>query len=179
MRVYVRRRHGCLTAIALLVLLAVVVTFWPVIILVAITLVTWKIVTLYQRRRRARAVTSIAQSWWSLPDERFETELVNLLGRLGWTRIEWGGPDIVAVDPAGRRTAVTWRKFAPGFEVGAPVVAQAVEAVVTAHADRAMLVTTGRYSSAAFASAQRRDVQLIDAAVLSEWAAISDRITSS
>lgn len=174
--VYLRRRHGCLTAFAFLVVLAFVVTYWPVVLVVVAAVVLWKLVPRLRRTHRAQTVNHVAQEWFTLPDERFEQELVGLLGRLGWIRIEWGGPDIVAVDPAGRRTAVTWRRVAPGFEVGGHLVSAAVASVAANHADRAMLVTTGIYSPAAFSRARANDVQLIDGTVLSKWAGIGSRV---
>lgn len=174
--VYLHRRHGCLTAIAFLVVLAVVVTWWPVVLAVALVAAAGWLGTRYRRSHASRATTETLRGWWTLPDERFESELVGLLGRIGWTPIEWGGPDTVAVDPAGRRTAITWRRVSPGFEVGAHVVSAAIEAVAANHADRAMLVTTGIFSTAAFARARANDVQLIDGAVLAQWAGIGSRV---
>jgi hypothetical protein len=115
------------------------------------------------RRIRRRAVLA------GLPTERLEQLVADLLVRAGWRDATWApagrredGLALVGRDPAGRRGLLMAVALPPAAALGAPTVHRLLATAFDQRCDRALLVTTGRFTQAAAAVARGGDVELVD-----------------
>lgn len=127
-----------------------------------------------RRQRRLRDLATLDGLLRLTPLE-FEHEVADLLIRLGFCDVAVTGmagdlqADILATDPHGRDTIVQCKRYAPDRTIGSPVL-QSFIGMARIHHDceRAMFVTTGRFTAPARALAQEHDVELLDGADLVE-----------
>lgn len=127
-----------------------------------------------RRQRRLRHLATL-DGLLALTPLEFEHEVAGLLSSLGFCDVEVTGmagdlqADILAADPHGRDTIVQCKRYAPDRTIGSPVL-QSFIGMARIHHDceRAMFVTTGRFTAPARALAQEHDVELLDGADLVE-----------
>jgi restriction system protein len=143
-----RRRPagGCLSvfgALALLVLIvAMVVTYWPVALLAGavLALLLWR----RYRVRREVLVYSCARA--------FEEECAALLRTQGMTHVTVvggqgdGGVDVVGVDALGGRVILQAKNYAPHRPVGVDTILRMLGSRETQGATRAIVATTSRFT---------------------------------
>lgn len=133
-----------------------------------------------ERLEAARSLHSLL----ALSPSDFEECVASIFRRLGWRDLRRvGGPgdvaaDLIGTDPDGRRTVVQCKRF-DHTAVGSPVV-QTVLAMAHLHhsAERAVVVTTSRFTKDARRLAKLHEVELIDGKSLLALARRADPATA-
>ena len=134
----------------------------------AAAVVVWIATASRRRQRRLRCLATMSGLLALTPLE-FEHEVGDLLRSLGFTHVTVTGKagdlqaDILATDPEGRETIVQCKRYAPDRTIGSPVI-QSFVGMARIHHDceRAMFVTTGRFTAPACHLAEEHDIELID-----------------
>jgi restriction system protein len=123
-------------------------------------------------RPRQRASAGVAQLHALSPYE-FEAYVRDLLGRLGYRdlRLNGGsgdlGVDIWGRTPEGKSAAIQCKRYAPGKNVGSPMIQTFIGMQKIHHgADIGLFVTTSSFTLDAMKLAQAHGIQLIDGPAL-------------
>ncbi|MGH9072949.1 MAG: restriction endonuclease [Acidimicrobiales bacterium] len=171
------RRHHLLRLAVVLALVYLAVThvaYTALVVAVVVGALVW-----HHRRRRARALD--VAHWQSLTPAGFEEAVAELLVAAGWRHVRAIGgsgdlgADVVGTDPDGRPGIVQCKHLLPEAAVGSPVVLATLGAMTVHGAERALVVTTGRFTPAAADLARRHGVELVDGPALAEEARALDR----
>ena len=127
------------------------------------------VATASRRRQRRRRALATLDGLLALTPAGFEHEVAELLRSLGFSDVRVTGTagdlqaDIVATDPDGRSTIVQCKRYAPERTIGSPVLQSFIGMARIHHeCDRAMFVTTGRFTAPAHALADEHGVELLD-----------------
>jgi restriction system protein len=177
MRVYVHthRRSGCLSVIGAFMVLGLVAALWrlaiPLLVIGALVYVGdhrsgRRAREARQALLRTRALT--LKTVYDQGPENFEKYIVELLKSLGWREVRHLGrtgdlgADVIGYDTYGRKTVVQVKRYAPLATIGSPVIQALIGSQVIHKADRAMLVTTGKFTQPAMQLASAMDVELVD-----------------
>lgn len=177
-----RRRPGLAIAIMIGVIAGITLAYWPYAGPVLAAFVLWRVWANRKKGRRQFARFLTLSDIYALPPERFEQYVSALLKRLSWTNVQWiGSPgdlgaDVTGVDPEGRKCVVQAKRYHPSTSVGSPVVQALLGSQTIYHADRAVLVTTGRFTPAATDLAAMMDVVLVDGERLVWLSQASERV---
>ncbi|WP_239347221.1 restriction endonuclease [Frankia sp. CiP3] len=148
----------------------------PVGILVALA-TSWSLLAVRARRIRESGRRAAVAAVDALSPTEFEHHVADLLRRDGCLRVRVvggrgdGGVDVLAYTPRMVRIAVQCKHY-PGRAVGPSAVREFSGCAWTDHrAGVALLVTSGRFTSAAADFGHRHRIQLVDREVLSRWMA--------
>ena len=179
-----RRRHKPRSGTAALLAGAAGATLWlwsqpwgPTLLFAAAAIVVAgriaRLATASRRRQAALRHLATMDGLLALTPLEFEHEIADLLVSLGFCDVEVTGAagdlqaDIVATDPDGRDTIVQCKRYAPDRAVGSPVL-QSFVGMARIHHDceRALFVTTGRFTGPARDLAAAHDLELLDGADL-------------
>jgi restriction system protein len=122
------------------------------------------------QRRRARLQRLAAlHGLLDLTPAQFEHAVAELLSATGYRDVRVSGgagdlqADITATDPDDRRTVVQCKRYAPHRTIGSPVVQSFIGMAAVHHAaQRALIVTTARFSEPARDLAALHGVELVE-----------------
>jgi HJR/Mrr/RecB family endonuclease len=190
-----RRRHGAAFGrvffqAALLVALVAIIgelfasippAMWPVVVLLAISLVctgVWIFISGKRQARKARvAHFQTLGNLLVLSPTQFEEAIADLFRQLGYREVSRVGGagdlgvDITARDPQGHSIIIQCKRYAPGVQTGSPDIQRFLGTLVTVHhADRGIFVTTSSFTEPARQLAHGR-IELIDGPALTALAA--------
>jgi HJR/Mrr/RecB family endonuclease len=180
-----RQQLGCSAIFAVALLACIAAAYWPWAVPLSAVFIGARI--LMHRRRRAGllAAGKTLTGLYALAPEHFEQYIGIMLERLGWEKVRWIGhpgdlgADVTAIDPQGRKCVVQAKRYAPTSTVGSPVVQALLGSQLIYHADRSVLVTTGRFTPAAMDLAAAMDVELIDGERLIVLAQRSEKVSGN
>ena len=118
------------------------------------------------RKRRLRDAADLARLR-SLSPTEFERVVATALGAAGWRlRVVGGsgdeGADLIGKDPEGRAALVQCKRFSQGNRVGSQTVQMVIGSRTIHSTERALIVTTGRFTDPARSLARRHGIELID-----------------
>lgn len=121
-----------------------------------------------RRQRRLRHLATL-DGLLALSPSDFEHAIADLLVALEFSQVAVTGAagdlqaDIVAIDPHGRDTIVQCKRYAAQRTVGSPVIQSFIGMARIHHeCERALFVTTGRFTAPARDLAHAHDVELLD-----------------
>lgn len=128
------------------------------------------------RRRRRRAIQAKAE-WSKMTPAQFEHAVADILRGNGWRRVKVSGKagdrgaDVIGTDPQGRRVVVQAKRYGSTNKVGSPEVQVLIGSQRIHKADRAMIVTSSSFTSAASELADEfGDIDLVDGVELARLA---------
>jgi restriction system protein len=133
-----------------------------------------------QRRRHLRAWRLHAArdlaTLRSLSPVEFERVMAAVLCEAGWKLHVVGGSgdegaDLIGSDPHGRSALVQCKRYAGGHTVGSPAVQLVIGARAIHRVERALIVTTSRFTEPARRLAAREGVGLVDETSITQMAA--------
>lgn len=118
------------------------------------------------QKRRLRDAADLARLR-SLHPTEFERVVATALGAAGWRlRVVGGagdeGADLIGKDPEGRPALVQCKRFSEGNTVGSQTVQMVIGARTIHSTERALIVTTARFTEPARSLARRHGIELVD-----------------
>lgn len=127
------------------------------------------------RKKRLRTASDLARLR-SLSPTEFEHVIATALNAAGWRlRVVGGsgdeGADLIGRDSEGRAALVQCKRFSEGQTVGSQAVQMVIGARTIHSTERALIVTTARFTEPARTLARRHGVELIDESTITGLAA--------
>jgi restriction system protein len=193
-RRYRRRSRGTETAVGALIILVVIVAvvriLWPLLVVGAVGLITWRVATAGKRRAlRARRQAELAEAerlrfirshevapYHQMTASEFEEALAYLCRRDGCTSVQRVGgagdfaADVIAITPDGRKLVIQAKRYVAGHQVSSPDVQKVAGTYqYIHHAQVGAVVTTSSFTKGAREVAGRAGLLLFDADALGGW----------
>lgn len=165
---WARGRHPLLVMLLLALYGAIAIRFWYIAVPVLAALIAIDVARSRTRRHMHLVSATALDSLYTLNPEHFEQRVLAILEANGWSKLLWvggmrdRGADVTGVDPEGRFCVVQAKRYRPDATIGSSVVQTLIGSMVIYGADRAVLVTTGRFTSHARELAAQMDVELVD-----------------